>query len=1144
MAEDKNDYGDYWHEAVRLFTGYDAPIRSTLFDEIVGNHGIKQMKVEISKQDSVESVTGEEYDWMAENAGWDIQNTDFVIPFYTRGGTEGVTYYKARFTLLGAKVADGKPVGGEVVGAEGKSKYGKELEDGHFKPSDNGTVWNTFKLTQYSYGTGHALRDLLEKENGTLGYSWGGSDPLDLGKGVRLKSFDMVADSFDRVAKFFWDGKNTMDEWQNSVGSSPNDAWLGQSAGVFWDLVHELGRRYDNYAEDMESVGGGVSKQGREMREAGQALRTQAQNLYNKWEYWNVYEGNPLRWLVDLLSEIANKSWYNNLTQVDAEYEYYGEAGGMWDYTPRSDFTSQATDAHGKTYGEMSELDTWKKVGDEAVRRWEQSVKDKLVAPAKEALNNMATAWGSSTFNLGKVSTKHDNKGLAESLKDDQTKKAKKDADDKAAKDKADADAKYAKDKADAEAKAAKDKADADAKYAKDKADAEAKADKAKADADAKYAKDKADAEAKADKAKAEADAKEKEIERKQEEKERVQEQKQAEMERKQAEKEKAQEQKQAEMERKQEEKEKEQERKQAEREAEQDRMRKEQEAKQDRIRAEQEKKQEDAQRRAEEKQAEAQAIQIRQVNQQKAEQDKREREREAKQEEQEAKQDQIRKEQEAKQDQVRAEQERKQEEREAKQDQLRKEQEAKQDQLRKEQEAKQEEAQKKQEEIRAEQERKQEEKEEEQEAKQEKAEARQDQIRREQEAKQDQIRKEQEAKQEEAQKKQDQVRAEQERKQEQAQDKQDQIRREQEARQDQVRAEQERKQEEYRHKQEQLGRSLNGGDPDRPGHDLGGPGDRLGHHGITGPVNGDDSLTNPGGSTSRLDTHGRVVTDFPDGTKTIVDPHTQTSTVIRPDGTSYSGPLNAGDVLPNPDGSTTHLDPQGQVVTDYPDGSSSRVDPDTGATSLTGPDGTTTTGYLNDPGTTLPDYGPGGHRTNDGGFPGSPHVPSYDFGGSSYEEELYDDAPYREPSLAGVSSGGADAEASQNRGTPLNSGPMPGMGGATGAGGMPMGGMPMGGMGGGGKGGDGPSERVRNVVEGDVVSNRRPGAAAQGRSAFGERRTATSGGSPFLPPAGGSGGPGRTETESGDRDREVWEPEDDDVWGTDEGGSPAVIGR
>lgn len=56
-----------------------------------------------------------------------------------------------------------------------------------------------------------------------------------------------------------------------------------------------------------------------------------------------------------------------------------------------------------------------------------------------------------------------------------------------------------------------------------------------------------------------------------------------------------------------------------------------------------------------------------------------------------------------------------------------------------------------------------------------------------------------------------------------------------------------------------------------------------------------------------------------------------------------------------------------------------------------------------------------------------------------------------------------------------------------------------------------------------------------------------TAGRTPFLPPVGGGGGGASgqpTQTESGERARDSWVPEDDDVWGTDEGGAPAVIGR
>ncbi|WP_185806655.1 hypothetical protein, partial [Streptomyces sp. RP5T] len=97
--------------------------------------------------------------------------------------------------------------------------------------------------------------------------------------------------------------------------------------------------------------------------------------------------------------------------------------------------------------------------------------------------------------------------------------------------------------------------------------------------------------------------------------------------------------------------------------------------------------------------------------------------------------------------------------------------------------------------------------------------------------------------------------------------------------------------------------------------------------------------------------------------------------------------------------------------------------------------------------------------------------------------------------------------------------------------------------------------ERVRNVIDSQIVSNRRGRTGAGGTRGNGgyaedEVRVAaggpsTTGSTPFLPGTPGAAGtPGRPETQSTDRARETWEPEDEDVWGADEGGAPAVIGR
>ncbi|MEU0844893.1 AAWKG family protein, partial [Streptomyces sp. NPDC005962] len=432
MAEP--EYEDYWRKAVQLFTGFAAPERATLFaggkekSGIVGNDDIKQMKVEITKQDSVDTVDVDDWQWKVDNAGYDINNTDFVIPFYTDNGS--VSMYKARITLLGVKtMSDDEFVGSDdSVGSEGESKYAKDLKDGAFQKASGGNnlTWDTFDLTKYSYGTGKALQALLDNENGTLGFSWGGESALPLDKAVRLGSFDMAAEAFDRVAKFFYDSNATMTEWQKRLGLEESEAWQGMAAGVFWDLIHEVGGRYENYAEDMGYIGGS-SKQGRELRAAGEALRTQTQNLVNAWDEWTREKGNPLRWLVDLLTEISDNSWDNNITKIDSEYQYSSSAysSGYFTYSTTGGFTQQAVDANRKVYGDMKELTTWKAVGDEAVKRWEEGVKDGLIDPAEYALDALSKAWGSRVFDLGSISTRGD-KGLSGEWAEDKAAKDKK----------------------------------------------------------------------------------------------------------------------------------------------------------------------------------------------------------------------------------------------------------------------------------------------------------------------------------------------------------------------------------------------------------------------------------------------------------------------------------------------------------------------------------------------------------------------------------------------------------------------------------------------------------------------------------------------------------------------------------------------
>lgn len=113
------------------------------------------------------------------------------------------------------------------------------------------------------------------------------------------------------------------------------------------------------------------------------------------------------------------------------------------------------------------------------------------------------------------------------------------------------------------------------------------------------------------------------------------------------------------------------------------------------------------------------------------------------------------------------------------------------------------------------------------------------------------------------------------------------------------------------------------------------------------------------------------------------------------------------------------------------------------------------------------------------------------------------------------------------------------------------MGGMGGGGMGGGGGGGQGgTSERTRAVLTDPSNGATRRGRTNRAANVDEDedvvytRPTTSSAPYPVGGPGGNGAGQNGRSTESGDRARDAWLTEDEDVWGTDEGGSPAVIGR
>nr|WSX54017.1 AAWKG family protein [Streptomyces sp. NBC_00974] len=327
-------------------------------------------------------------------------------------------------------------------------------------------------------------------------------------------------------------------------------------------------------------------------------------------------------------------------------------------------------------------------------------------------------------------------------------------------------------------------------------------------------------------------------------------------------------------------------------------------------------------------------------------------------------------------------------------------------------------------------------------------------------------------------------------------------------------------------------------------------------------------SFSTPGGGNARLNADGSLSTLFPGGVTETVDPRTGTVTTTSPDGTTSTSLLNRGAEFTHPDGSITTLDRDGSLTTVFPDGTTQTVGSD-GALTTTRPDGSVTTTQLNPAANAftpsggrsvpeLPDpysFQPGEAAVNSGvsGFSSlnsgglesssldSTTVPAA-AGASSYEE--YDSTPYSGGSLRAPAAESTDSAASAaGGGVPLNPMAMGGMGG------MGMGGMGGGGMGGGGGGGSN-SERVRNVLSDNDGAALRRSRSRTARADEEEDVVFTRGGrpvttssTPYLP-AGTPSGQGGQSTESGDRRRAGWVQEEEDVWGKDEGGAPAVIGR
>ncbi|MFH8534002.1 AAWKG family protein, partial [Streptomyces tendae] len=650
---------DNWQRAVELITGYHIPDRKTLFDKLKGNDDIPLMHVRLDTVSYYRRTEG-----FISTTGLSTHGSDYTIAYYTPkgdgtnvGAGSDLEEIRVHITFLAMNTGAVPPKGSDIITSFEKTSNVLKDKGGWNKEGDK-LDWNTTALTQYMYGSGEALAMLTTWPHSTHGYSSRGIDVND-GSYVDLLSMTQTAKAFDRAVKFFTDGASTMSNWDNEQIGEGSDKWDGTSARIFQALVHKLARNYESYAEQLAGKDAGnetgltidnftvSSKPARAIADAQTVILNQAKSLYDAWKAWKL-ESNPQHILYDLLQQARLELFDNQYDKTDIGVT---TSSPPYTYTEAKEGFKNDITIYGKSYGKPSDMNTWKAIGEEAVRRWNDSVQQWLSAFAAGAIVEIGNALKEAEAAFDTSITDKDKRPLSEiaAKVEADAEKAKTEAENAKAKAEAEAEKQRLIDeqnkaKAEAEAQRLKDKAEAEAQRAKDKAEAEAEKAKAKQEQE----QEKAEAKAEKEKEKAEA------------EKEKAQAKQEQEQEKAEAKAEQDKEKAEAKAEQEKAKQEQEQEQEKAEAKAEQEKAK--QEAEQEKAEAKAEQQQEKAEAKAEQEQAkqeqqqqQAQVLLQNQQAQAEAKRDRDQQKAEQEQEKAEAKAEQEKAKQEAEQEKAEA---------------------------------------------------------------------------------------------------------------------------------------------------------------------------------------------------------------------------------------------------------------------------------------------------------------------------------------------------------------------------------------------------------------------------------------------------------------------------------------------------------
>ncbi|MGQ4424042.1 AAWKG family protein [Streptomyces violaceoruber] len=362
---------DVWGQAVNLFTGYPMPDRDKLFEKLASDPDkIPLFTLTIDKR----ILASVDMDDFTALSGWQRTNDqDYVLAFYTNE-QYSVTLWKVKIVFIGMPT--------DANGRADLFDDRQMSEGGPFRGPKSGTEWDSGPMAQYISGAKAAL-DALVNDHSTYGYSYSGA-VVPHADSVDLDSFERLARSFDRAAKFFVDQGNTVAAWDKQMDGE-KAAWKGTAAGVFQGLIHTVNKNYESYVEQLggkDFAANSSTLKGYLPASTYAASIVMAQRTV--WAHamvlqyaWNEFAtGNgahwPHRWLLKVLDDLSAWVISHNATQVL-------ENGSV---------TSSFESPHPK-YGDLTKATSWKAVGEEAVHQWKEYVKASLDPVAGEVMENI-----------------------------------------------------------------------------------------------------------------------------------------------------------------------------------------------------------------------------------------------------------------------------------------------------------------------------------------------------------------------------------------------------------------------------------------------------------------------------------------------------------------------------------------------------------------------------------------------------------------------------------------------------------------------------------------------------------------------------------------------------------------------------------